>query len=144
MTSSCDVIKEKLLNFTVLGDLSNNSFTNIVLWYIIRKVFTQRFQIFLDFWSMTSSCDVMKEKPLHIAVLGHLSNNSYTITVVWYIKWKILIQKFQIFSHYWSMTSSRDVIKETLLNSTVLGDLSNNSYTKQQWYDWPLHRENTI
>ena len=126
MTSSRDVIKEKLLNFTVLGDLSNNSYTNIVVWYIIWKVFTQRFQIFSNFWSMTSSCDVIKEK---ILLLGDWSSNSFATIVVWYIKWKVFIQTFLIFLYFWSLTSSCDVIKEKLLNIAVLCDSSDKSIT---------------
>ena len=94
MTSSRDVIKEKLQNIAVLGDWSSNSFATIVVWYIKWKVFIQTFLIFLYFWSLTSSCDVIKEKLLNIDILGYLSWNNSSIIVVWYIKWKVFIQSF--------------------------------------------------
>ena len=119
MTSSRDVIKVKPLNIAVIGHLSKNSYTTIVIWYIIWKVIIRRFQIFLCFWSVTSSRDVTREKLSNIALLGDWSGKSFTTTVVWYIKWKIFIQRFQIFSNFKSMTSSRDVIKERLLNIAV-------------------------
>ena len=103
--------------------------SDIVIWYIKWKVWFQRFRIWKYFWSMTSSRDVIKEKPLNIAVIGHLSKNSYTTIVVWYIKWKVIIQRFQILLYFWSVTSSRDVIKEKPLNIAVIGHLSKNNYT---------------
>ena len=135
MTSSSDIMKEKSLHIAVLGHLSNNSYTITVVWYIKWKILIQRFQIFSNFWSITSSRDVIKQKLLNFNVLGDLSNKSYTNIVVGYIIWKVFTQTFHVLSNFWSMTSSRDVIKEKLLNIVVLGDWSGNSFkTTVVWY----------
>ena len=109
--------------------------SDIVIWYIKWKVWFQRFRIWKYFWSMTSSRDVIKEKPLNIAVIGHLSKNSYTTIVIWYIIWKVIIQRFQILLCFWSVTSSHDVIKEKLSNIALLDDRSYKSFiTTVVWY----------
>ena len=110
MTSSCDVIKEKLLNIAVLGDWSRDSFATIVVWYIKWEVFIQTFLIFLYFWSLTSSCDVIKEKLLNIAVLCDLSDKSITAIVVRYIRWKMFIQKFLIFIYIYDAFINHSII----------------------------------
>ena len=54
---------------------------NMVVWYINGKLWFQRFQIWNCFWPMTSSRDVIKEKPLKMGISGRFYHSTLSFDV---------------------------------------------------------------
>ena len=54
---------------------------NMVVWYINGKLWFQRFQIWNCFWPMTSSRDVIKEKPLKMGISGRFYHSTLSFDI---------------------------------------------------------------